>query len=188
MLYRLSAGTIALSIVLAGCGGTSTSASMPRNVPMPENAKNPIVLAYESDSATVSQVVDAISSALSTQGIPTFRVDPQSGIIETQWIDMGGWDPTGGAKAYPPAERNVLLLFQVGEAKDQDGKSLGTGIVEWAYYQPSPAEARARPQTYRVEVPTQHPGYMFLLRVNEMVSNDLTIKGIPNRQIQVTGN
>ena len=101
---------------------------------------------------------------------------------------MGGWDPTGGAKAYPPAERNVLLLFQVGEAKDQDGKSLGTGIVEWAYYQPSPAEARARPQTYRVEVPTQHPGYMFLLRVNEMVSNSLTMKGIPNRQIQVTGN
>ncbi|HSG82567.1 MAG TPA: hypothetical protein VLC48_09970 [Gemmatimonadota bacterium] len=172
----------ALALVTA-CGG-SGGTSMPRNVPMPEDAANPIILKFEGGYSHTN-VINVVASALSSQGIPTLRVSPEEGLIETRWLDMATWDPTRGSAMLPANERSVLFLYQAGRGVNPETQEVyGMGLVASAFYQPDPNRARTQPRTYREQVPTNHYGYQLLLRVQTVILQKLTEAGIPYELIQ----
>ncbi|NIR44767.1 MAG: hypothetical protein GWN99_10715 [Gemmatimonadetes bacterium] len=174
----------AVAADLSACGSASRSGiSMPRNVPVPEDAENPIVMTFE--GATLEQLVGVIAQALSSQGIPTYQVVPEDGIVETQWLDMAIWDPTRQAANLPVNERTVLLYYGAGAWVDPEtDEELENALVAWAYYQPNPELARVRPRTYREEVPTTHYGYSFLLRVQSVINAMLSQEGIDFEMVE----
>lgn len=182
--FILSLTLAAAAAALPACGSLSHSGlTMPRNVPVPEDAKNPIRLTVQ--GATPHQVIEAVARALSSQGIPTYQVAPEDGIAETQWMDMAVWDPTRGVANLPTYERRVLLFYRASESmRTEDGHELGPGLEAWAYYQPNPDRARTRPRTYRETVPTTHYGYTLLLRVQSVINSALRQEGIEFEMVQ----
>jgi hypothetical protein len=171
-----------LAAVTACSGGSGVS--MPRNVPMPEDAVNPIILKFEGGYSHVD-VVNVVASALSSQGIPTFRVEPEEGLVETRWLDMATWDPTRNSAMLPNNERSVTFLYQAGRGVNPETQEVyGMGLVASAFYQPDPNRARTQPRTYREQVPTSHYGYQLLLRVQTVINQKLVEAGIPFEMIQ----
>ena len=183
-MLRKSPIGLLLGLALAtACGGSQSGTSMPRNVPVPKDAANPIILKFE--GASHQDVIDIVTSALSSQGIPTYQVLPEEGLVETRWLDMATWDPTRQSRNIPANERNVELLYRAGKGVDTEtGEEYGMGLVAWAYYQPDPGQARVRPRTYREPVPTTHYGYTFLLRVQSVINQKLTQAGIEFEMIR----
>jgi hypothetical protein len=180
-----SLALLAVVALAAACSGTSTGGmSMPRHVAQPEDATNPIILKFEG-GASHADVANLVASALSSQGIETFQVVPEDGLVETRWIDTGTWDPTTAARSAPANERSVTFIFQSGRGVNPETQeTYGMGLVSLCFYQPDPNKARTQPRTYRENCPTGHAGYQLLLRVQTLINQELVRNQIPYQMIQ----
>jgi hypothetical protein len=157
---------------------------MPRHVAQPDDAVNPIILKFEGGYDHVD-VINVVTSALASQGIQLFQQRPEDGMVETSWLDMASWDPTSVARNLPSNERNVTLLYQAGRGVNPETQeTYGMGLVALGFYQPDPGRARSQPRTYRENIPTAHPGYQLMLRLQVLINQKLTEQGIPFEMIQ----
>jgi hypothetical protein len=161
-----------VAVLVAACSSTSSSGQpdrVPRNIPIPKDAKNPIVIAVDS-SATVAQLTQAAEQTVSGQGIDMIEADRKRGIVETNRINITAFVP--GSQGMGAAESLVFYVFAAG--KDSNGLMV---IEILPYYQPNPAMAATEPN-YRVLVPVEHPGYQYALRLEDRLKQNLAKQGI----------
>ena len=165
MLKRPSLVLLGL-VAAAACSSTSGASRFPA---VPENAKNPIVLGVE--GATVEQVTKVAIRVVSDQGITMIEADTKAGIVETRRFDIGHKQGSM-ADGYPPDERLVFYVFAAGTNPQ------GIMVTEiLGYYRPNPAMARTNP-SYRELLPTNHPGYVYQLRLEAQLKDYLIKDGV----------
>ncbi len=170
MLKGLSP-VLLLALLVAACSSTSSSGQsdrVPRNIPIPKDAKNPIVIAVDS-SATVAQLTQAAEETVSGQGIDIIEADKKRGIVETKRINITAFVP--GSQGMGAAESFVFYVFAAGK------NSNDLMVIDiLSYYQPNPAMAATEPN-YRVLVPVEHPAYQYALRLEDWLKQNLAKQG-----------
>ena len=158
---------VLISAALVSVGGGESQ--VPKYPDVPPNAQNPIVLAVE--GATVPQLTEIATKVVANQGLTMLQADTLRGIVETEQFEIESKMGAAG-RGYPPAESVVFYVFASGVNPDT---VMVTQIH--AYYRPNPDRAQIS-RAYRVLVPTGHPGFVYALRLQGLLIQQLESDGV----------
>ena len=140
----------AVTLVLVGC-----VSSKPR-------ALKPSV--EEVFAAPPAVVFQAALKAVSDQGLPLREAEPNSRVIQTNYVDMASYDP-GGSSMYPTNER--MVRFRILVAHDQNGQ--GSMVAIFGLYTPYTTGFSTSERNER-EIPRDHPGMTVIRKIRDDIA------------------
>lgn len=113
--------------------------------------------------ATPARALDAALGAVTGLGLPLRLHDPAAGVLETDYVDLGQFDPN--SMQFPQAER--LVRFRVIVVPAETG--YGSHVVIEARYSPF-ATGRGIERRRERAVPADHPAMRLVADLEEAIT------------------
>jgi hypothetical protein len=138
-------------VLAAGCAGSSGPKTL-----------RPAVEEVMAASPTV--VFQAAVKAVTDQGLPLREAEPSRRVIQTDYVDIASFDPTG-ASQYPSSERLVRFRILVGP----NPEGAGSAVAIFGIYAPFRTGFSTSERNERA-IPRDHPAMKLVRAMRDAIA------------------